>query len=223
MSPEKRMTRHSMKEDRLVSTTFKATEYVQKNQTPFIIGAIAIVVVFAAFMFFRWSGNRNRAESGALLSRAELVAGMGQMDQYTATLQMLADNYAGSDAAKIATLRLADSYFADKQYDKADLYFGKVLDKYSSDKIAAASAAAGKAACSEIKKNYSQAAKYYQQAADYNAGDLWTPGYLLKAGQDFVKAGDKKSAQAAFDEISQKFANTPESNAAKRSLAEIQN
>jgi tetratricopeptide (TPR) repeat protein len=223
MSPEKRMTRHTMKEDRLVSTTFKATEYVQKNQTPFIIGIIAIAVIFAAVMFFRWSGNKKTSESAALLSRAELVAGMGQFDQYTATLQMLADDYAGTNAAKIATLRLADSYFADKQYDKADLYFTKVLDNYSKDNMAAASAAAGKGAWLEIRKDYKLAAKYYQQAADYKSGDLWTPGYLLKAGQDYAKAGDTKSAQAAFDEITQKYANSVESNTAKRSLAELQN
>jgi TolA-binding protein len=223
MSADKRMSKRSMKEDRLVSTTFKATEYVQKNQTPFIIGTIAIVVIFAAVMFFRWSGNRKKSDSAALLSHAEMLGAVGQMDQYMAELQLIADDYSGTAASKIATLRLADSYFATKQYDKADNYYTKVLDNYSSDNMAAASAAAGKGACNEAKRNYGEAAKNYQRAADYKSSDLFTPGYLLKAGQNFAKASDKKSAQAAFDEINKKFANSTENNIAKRSLAELQN
>ena len=210
-----------MKEDKLVSTTFKATEYVQKNQTPFIIGIVGIVVIFAAIMFFRWSGERKRTESAALLSRAEMIGGMGQMEQYTATLTMLADDYSGTTAAKIASLRLANDYFTQKQYDNALKYFTVLSDKYSDDKMVATSAAAGKAACYELKSDYAQAGKYYQQAADFKSGDIWTPGYLLKAGQNFAKAGDKKSAEAAFDAIAKNFGNSNENNIAKRSLAEL--
>jgi predicted negative regulator of RcsB-dependent stress response len=223
MSADKRPTKRSMKEDRLVSTTFKATEYVQKNQTPFIIGTLAIVVIFVAIMFFKWSGNRKKTESAALLSHAEMLGAVGQMDQYAAELQILADNYGGTSASKIATLRLADNYFSAKQYAQAEKYFNEVLDNYSSDIMAAASAAAGIGAVNEAKGNFAEAAKYYQRAADYKSGELWTPGYLLKAGQNFAKAGDKKSAQAAFDEINQKFATSSENNIAKRSLAELQN
>jgi len=221
MKPEKRITRHQMKEDKLVSTTFKATEYVQKNQMPFIIGIIAIAVIFAAVMFFRWSGDRKRAESSALLSRAEMSGAMGNMDQYNATMQMIANDYAGTTAAKIASLRLANDYFTQKQYDNALKYFTLLLDKYSDDKMVAASAAAGKGACYEMKGDFAQAAKAYQQAADYKSGDFWTPGYLLKAGQNFAKAGDKKSAEAALSEIDKKYPTSSENSLAKRSLAEI--
>jgi predicted negative regulator of RcsB-dependent stress response len=223
MNPEKRMTRHRMKEDRLVSTTFKATEYIQKNQMPFIVGAIVIVVIFAAVLFFRWSGDRKRNESSALLSRAEMIGAMGQMEQYTATLTMLADDYTGSTAAKIATLRLANDYFDKKQYDQAIKYFTLLSDKYSSDKLVAASSAAGLGACMEMKGNFLEAGKDYQKAADYKSGDLWTSEFLLKAGQNFAKGGDKKSAEAAYNEIIEKYANSNEITVARRSLAEIQN
>jgi TolA-binding protein len=150
-----------------------------------------------------------------------MMGGMGQMDQYAATLTMLADDYSGTTAAKIATLRLANDNFTQKKYDDALKYFNVLSDKYSDDKMVATSAAAGKGACYELKGDYTQAGKFYQQAADFNSGDIWTPGYLLKAGQNFAKAGDKKSAQAAFDQIAKRFANSNENNIAKRSLAEL--
>jgi TolA-binding protein len=85
----------------------------------------------------------------------------------------------------------------------------------------ASGAAAGKGACLEIKGNYPEAAKAYLRAAEYNSGDIWTPNYLLKAGQNFVKAGDKTSAQAAFEKIEKTYSNTPEVNSARRALAEL--
>jgi predicted negative regulator of RcsB-dependent stress response len=221
MKPEKRISKKTMKEDRLVSTTFKATEYIQKNQTPFIIGAIAIVAIFSLVMLFKWNTDKKKVDGASILSRAEMTGAMGQMDQYLADLQLLSDNYSGTAAGKIATLRLANNNFDAKKYDNAEKYFDKILDRYSDDKMLAASAAAGKGACLELKSNYAEAAKFYRRAAEFKSGDLWTPNYLLKAGQDFMKSGDKKSAQAAFDEIEKKYANTSESNSARRALAEL--
>ena len=60
MTGEKRITKRRMKEDKLVSSTFKATEYIQKNQTPFIVGTLVVAAVFVLVVFMRWSGDRKR-------------------------------------------------------------------------------------------------------------------------------------------------------------------
>jgi predicted negative regulator of RcsB-dependent stress response len=223
MSAEKRITKRLMKEDRLVSTTFKATEYIQKNQTPFIIGAIALVVIIGAVTLIRYSANRKANESTAVLFQAEMMAAAGQMDQYAANLALLSDNYGGTTAGKIATLRLANLYFDQKDYDKAAIYYTRMMDKYTDDKMVAATGAAGKAACLEAKGNYLQAAKFYEKAASYKSGELWTPVYLLRAGQNYANAGDKKSAEAAYDRIEKQYANSSETNTAKRYRAELIN
>ena len=48
MSPAKRITKKQMKEDRLVSSVFKTSEYIQKNPKPFIIVGTAAAVIFIA-------------------------------------------------------------------------------------------------------------------------------------------------------------------------------
>ena len=215
------MTKHQMKEDKWVSTTFKTTEYIRQNQSMFITVIIALIVIFAAVSFFRWNSAKKRTDAENSMARAEMEMAMGQMDQYVADLQNVVGNYGGTASARIACFSLANLFFNNKQYDKAEQYFRKVLSDYSSDKMMAASSAAGIGECLELKGDNAGAAKMFQQAADFNSGDLWTPGYLLKAGHAYAKSGDKKSAQAAFDQISTEYPNSTEASAARRSLSEI--
>jgi TolA-binding protein len=221
MSADKRITKRQMKEDKLVSTTFRATEYIQKNKNTFTIALSAAVVVFIVAMLFKWSNDRKRNEAATLYSRADMEIAMGQTDQAIADLQTVVENYGGTPSAAMACLTLANDYYALKQYDNAQKYYEKVLSEYSKDNMLAASAAAGAATCLEMKGDRAAAAKMFMQAADLDPRDLWSPGYLLKAGNDFIQAGDKASAETAFDTIEKKYPNTSESTAARRSLAEL--
>lgn len=222
MNRERKLTKHQMKGDKLVATTFRATEYVQKNQTPFVIGVVAIMVVLTAVLFFRWSGNKKKMEAASMLSRAEMAAAVGQLDTYLNDLRMLVDNYGGTPTARPAALRLADALFQNQQYDDARKYYDKIVDDYSDDKVLAASAAAGSGACLALKGDNAGAAKMYKKAADFQPGDIWVPGFLLKAGEYYSKAGDKKSAEAALKEIEAKYPNASEMNDARRMLAQLQ-
>ena len=103
----------------------------------------------------------------------------------------------------------------------AEKYFDRILDKYADDDMMVASASAGKAACLEIRNDFTSAAKYYKTAAEKNPGEIWTSTYLLKAGQNFAKANDRASAQACFEEIEKKYNTSSEASIAKRSLAEL--
>jgi len=56
---------------------------------------------------------------------------------------------------------------------------------------------------------------------EFTPDEIWTPDYLLKAGQNFAKAGDKVSAEEAFGEIEKKFANSADASTARRALAAL--
>ncbi len=221
MKTEKRITKRRMKEDRLVSTTFKATEYIQKNQTPFIIGTLAVLAVFALIVFMRWSGDRKKSEAAGILTRAEITAAMKNMDQYFSDLKLLSDNYGGTSQGKLATTRLATNYFRTQDYTQAELYFNKILDRYSDDNILCSGANAGLGEISEINGDSERAAEYYKKAAEMGGDQAWASSFFLKAGQNFAKAGDKQQATEAFKTIEDKFQNALELPAARRALAEI--
>lgn len=221
MKVQKRISKKQIKGDRLVSTTFKATEYVQKNQTPFIVGSVVLIVILALVLLLRTSANRKNDEASALLSRGEMIAASGNVDQYVADLRRLADVYQGTPAGKVATVRLANNYFYQKQYDDAKRYFQLILDHYADDNLLSAGASAGLGAVYELQGQYLDAAKSYRRAVEFTPDETWTPGYLLKAGQNFAKAGDKVSAEEAFGEIEKKFANSTDASAARRALAAL--
>ncbi|OGC92514.1 MAG: hypothetical protein A2W25_07400 [candidate division Zixibacteria bacterium RBG_16_53_22] len=221
MAPEKRITKRRMKEDRLVSTTFRATEYIQKNQTPFVVGTLVVAAVFALVVFLRWSGDRKRNEAAGIMTRAEITAAMQNMDQYLGDLALLSDNYGGTAQGKLATSRLANNYFRSKDYTRAEVYFKRIIDRYSDDQILSAGACAGLGAIHEINGDYKQAAEQYKKAADLSEGQTWASGYLLKAGLGYSKAGDKEKAADALKIIEEKYQNSLEFSAARRALAEI--
>ncbi len=112
MSPEKRITKRQMKEDKLVSTTFKTTEYIKQNQSTFLIAVVAVVAVIAIVLFMRWNSSKKQTDSQAYLSRAEMELAMGQNDQYIIDMQNIAENYGGTPSARIACFNLANIFFA---------------------------------------------------------------------------------------------------------------
>jgi len=78
MSPKRiKVTKHMMKEDRLVTTTFKLTKYVQKHSREFMIAGAGVVVVILVVLFVI-SSNRGRNQKAAELlgkARVELESG----------------------------------------------------------------------------------------------------------------------------------------------------
>jgi len=151
MKVQKRISKKQIKGDRLVSTTFKATEYIQKNQTPFIVGSVVLIIILALVLLLRTSANRKNDEASAILSRGELTAASGNVGQYVADLRTLADDYQGTPAGKVAAVRLASNYFYQKQYDDAKRYFQLILDHYADDNLLSAGASAGLGAVYELQ------------------------------------------------------------------------
>ncbi len=222
MNPSKRITKQQMKQDRLVSTAFMTTEYVQKNPKPFIIGGLIFVVALIAIVLLRYSSTNKNDEAQNIFIRSQMEAAMGQEDAALSDMNLLVSNYGGTSFARLSALTLANSNFNTGDYDKALEGFKKISNDYSSDNMMASIAATGMAACYEAKGDFANAGKYYKQAVSlYPDDNIWAPQHLLKAGINFAKAGDKKSAIEVYDEIEKKFSNSPEVNNARRLKAEI--
>ncbi len=221
MSPPKRISKKQIKEDKLVTTVFKASEYVQKNPTRFVIGGVAVAVIFIAVVLMIWSADRKENEAIALLARAHLAFDSGQMDDAIGNLKNLAETYSGTESGAQATFILANYNFQEKNYAEAQSYYNKVIAGYDKDKMVLSSAVAGAAACKEIDGDRLEAGRLYLEAARVFPDELWAPHYLLRAGVNFVAAGDTASAKIAYSEIESSYGGSLQANKARRSLAEI--
>lgn len=222
MSPAKRITKKQMKEDRLVSSVFKTSEYIQKNPKPFIIGGTAVAVIFIAVILFLWNIDKNNNRAAGYLARAQISYDRGLMDDAVIDLQTVVDNYHGTSSASSACFKLANIYFENGNYEEALRYFNIMIDKYPEDKLKLASAAAGAAACHEQAGNRQEAGQYYQMAADFYPNAMWAPQNLLNAGKNYMAAGNLESAKTAFNKITSEYKDSREINTAKRFLSEIE-
>ena len=221
MSPAKRITKKQIKEDKLVTTAFKASEYIQKNPTPFVMAGVAVVVIFIAIVLMMWSADRKKNEAATLLTRAHLAFDTGQVDAAIGDLRVLAENYSGTRPGARATLLLANYYFQEKNYTEALDYYSKIIAGYDKDKMMLSSAIAGAAACKEIDGDRLEAGRLYLEAARVFPDELWAPDYLLRAGVSFLVVGDTASAKIAYSEIDSSYGNSMQASNARRSLAEI--
>ena len=221
MSPAKRITKKQMKEDRLVSSVFKTSEYIQKNPKPFIIGGTGAAAVIIAVLLTFWNSDKTNREATAHLVRAQLSYDQGLTNDAITEFQLVVDDYSGTSMAATACFKLAGIFFDNRNYEEAERYYKIMIDKYTDDKMKLASSAAGAAACQEQLGNRAEAGRYYKMAADFNSDVLWAPGYLLNAGRNYAAAGDLESAKSAYEAIIDNYKNSREVNTAKRSLAEI--
>lgn len=128
------------------------------------------------------------------------------------------DDYGITDAAKLANYYAGVAYLKQGKYEVARLY----LEDFSADDLlvqARAYSLIGDTYMEE--KNYEDAAKYYQKAADYKPNKQFTPSYLMKAALAYEKSNQNDKAVEAYDEIIENYWDSPEYQNARKYRARL--
>ena len=217
----KRLSKQQIKEDKLVTTAFKASEYIQKNPTPFVIGGVIAAVIFAAILLFMWNADKIDSESMALLARGRISMETDRVDNGKEDLESLLSEYADTRAAGAAALVLANYHYGISEYESALRYFRMIVDEYADHNLILADAASGAAACLARNKEYAEAALLYGISADAYPERIWAPGQIKEAIFYYLQAGDTTSAIATIGKLDLLYKTSTESMAAQRLLAEI--
>jgi len=221
MSPSKKMSKHQIKEDKLLTTTFRATEYIQKNPKLFVITGIVVAAVFTIIVLIKYTINKQQGNAQDLYIRANMSLAAGNIDAAISDFTSLVNEYEATPYARSARLSLANKYFSEQDWDRALTEFEKLAENSGGDKMMLSIALAGAASCHEQIGDYLQAGKNYLEASNAFESPILSPGQLLKAGLNFIKAGDKTQASEAFKKIEEKYINSSEASAARRHLAEV--
>ncbi|MGQ9797976.1 MAG: tetratricopeptide repeat protein [Ignavibacterium sp.] len=206
LTKKKKLTKKEIKEDKLVEFYYKTQSYIveNKNKVLMYLGAFAIVVVGVIF-FLNYRSSRNE-EAGKLLSRvmdlydqgSYLEAIEGKQGTNLVGLKKIVEDYGSTENGETAKIYLANAYAFLGQYDKAfDLYesYGGSNDIYK------AAALAGQAGYYANKRDYEKAANLFKKAANVSEINPSRSDYLLRAGINFMKAGQKDEARALFQII----------------------
>jgi tetratricopeptide (TPR) repeat protein len=226
LKPKKKITKHELKEDQLVSTYFKVTDYLANNVRLLlsIAGGVVAVVLIVVFIIFsrKESAAKASAQLGAIMQLYDSGSFQAAIDGIPARgligLKQIAEEHGSTEPGEIAKYYLGNAYFYLKDYDNALKYFE---DYGGNNYLIRASVQAGIASVYEAKKQYAEAGKYFERAAALAFGNALPPEYLLNAARDYALAGEKEKALELYKKIKQNFANSSQAREVERFIAEM--
>ena len=223
MSPKKvKLTKHQMKEDKLVTTTFQFTQYIQIHSSKFLIAGAGVVVLILIVIFFISSNRVRNQKALELLGKARVELEAGEFQQATTDLQTIWRNYGGTKAGQEALYLLGNTFYYGRDYDQALRHFQNFVNKYpKTDLLLLSGAYSGIGDCHMQKREYSQAAEYYLKAADKNQDDFVVPNLLLLSAQAYSYANQPDRAKEIYEKIIQKYPDSKAVFQARLGLAEL--
>lgn len=221
MSPEKRITKRHMKEDKLVSTALKTSEYIQNNKTYFIGGLAAIIAIGLAIYYFNYSIAQKDYHANELFGKAQLAAAMQQPVLAINDYKIILTEFGSTSIADRACYYLGKTYYSQENCDSAIFYFDRYINKFGKENILLGAAYSGAANCYEDRNDFAKAGEYYFNAAELSDDELNSPGYYMAAGRAFSEAEQYENAVKAYQQIIDKFSRNAKASSAKEKLAEV--
>jgi len=129
------------------------------------------------------------------------------------------DIYSGTEVANLAHFYAGAAYLKQRQYDLAIDY----LKGFSTSEILVQGRAYSLIGDAYMELgNFSDAADYYQRAANEVDDQYFSPGYLLKASLANEKANDLKGAIANLDKVINDYSNAIEVIEARKQKARLE-
>ncbi len=226
LRPRRKITKRELKQDKLVSTYFKAQNLLvdyKRHIGVVVLGAVVLLVAGVIYYNNRLANEQKAAaELGKVFTYYDggsyKLAIDGIPEKNVLGLKSIADNYGSTPSGELATFYLGSAYYMMNDYENALKYYQE-FD--TSDKLLKASGLSGIAACYELKGKYAEAAKYFERAARISAGGLLTSENLRNAARNYALAGEKERAVEIYEEIRRDFPGTPAAREAEQSLAEL--
>ena len=224
----KKVKHHDMleKPEALAEQISRSEQFVEKHQTLMlsILGAIALIVA-GGFLYKYYMNGQNE------LAQDEMFQAVHYFEQDSLDLALRGDGnrfgfldiieeYGSTNAGNLANFYAGACYMRKGNYSSAIPF----LKDFSTDDILLKSRAYSMLGDANMEgEDYSQAANYYGKAASYKPNKEFTPTYLMKAALAYQLNGQNDKAIEQYDEIIDKYQNTPEFNNAKKYRALIEN
>jgi len=192
---QRRVSKKEMKQDELLETLYKGERFVRRHKkmiSYIAIGVLAVVVIGFFMYNSRQNAERRMAEE---LGAVQPLFDQGQYEQLIQDLEPTVEQYSGTESAGIGVFYLASAHFRLGQYEQAEKYYHRYLDKYDDDQILGASSLA---ALGDIAIQYNSpqdATDYYRRAARRAPYTFLVQKYSLEAARSAIQAGETQRAR----------------------------
>jgi TolA-binding protein len=199
MATKQKLTKQQIKQDKFITTIFKAQEYFTGHTSRFLIAIGAIVVIAAAVFFITSRGQAREQEADEIFGRANVEFRSGNFQLAAVDFQNILDNYGGTESAKLASYYIAVSYFSLQNYDEAEKYYRLHYDKYRYNDMLSANALNGIAECLKAKGSLKEAADKFFEVYQKYPDSYIVPDCIFNGAECYASAGDTENSKKLFD------------------------
>jgi TolA-binding protein len=225
LKAQKKISKKEIKEDKLVTSYFKAQSWFDQNKR--LVSYLVSIPVIVLVAIFFWTMQRTKDNEAASTRLAKVfpyfdqgrfdLAINGVPQEGTHGLKAIVDEYGSTPVGELATFYLANAYFAQGNYAAAREAFDGVD---VSDKMISAAALAGVGACDEVSGKFEEAAGYFEKAASVNMTPSQAPDNLQRAAVNYAAAGKKDKAVELLKTLKKEFSSSVAARDADRLIAE---
>ncbi|UOQ54162.1 tetratricopeptide repeat protein [Hymenobacter cellulosivorans] len=211
--------------DALAERLANSEDFLRRNKNV-LLGLLAVVVlaVVGAFGYYTWRSSQDTKAQAAMFqavnyweadSLNKAMKGDGQYDG----LEAIASEYSGTKAGNLANFYAGAAALKQGKFQAAIDY----LEDFSSDDLLVQARAYALLGDANLELNkYKEAADLYNKAANYNANEYFSPGYLMKEATARELAKDNEGAIKAYDKILTDYQNAQEVGEAKQFKARLE-
>lgn len=213
-----KITKRQLKEDEFVQATLQATSFLQDHLKHFIIGVVTIAVIVGGVYLFNMYRQKAHEESSVRFHEAYMKYQENNLDEALKLFQALAEDYSSMDSGKEALFLSGNIHYQKGQFEEAEKIYTRCARAFNDDHVFAISAREGIAACLEAKGKYEEAAKAYEEVAERYNTDAVAPRNLMAAVRVYETTNNYEAAKKLCQEIIDKYAKSPEKQAAEAKI-----
>jgi tetratricopeptide (TPR) repeat protein len=197
-----RIRKHDMKQDSFVTLAFRAQEYIQNNQKPFIIGLAAIVLATLGIWFFGSASRRAELNAEQTLTEASVRVQQNDMQGAAAVYRRVVDDYGGTAGAREALFYLGNLHFVQRQWTEAAEAYREYIDRHRGwDAGRTAAAWAGVGDSYQAQGAHGDALDAYERALEIETATYLADEILLAAAHSALELEDTEQAAAYADRL----------------------
>ncbi len=203
----------------------KTEEFINNNKTAVFSVIGLIVLVVGGYLGFKtYTDSQNEKAQTEMFQaihyfEADSLNLALNGDGVNYGLLEIIDLYGMTEAANLANFYAGAAYLKQGSYKSAILY---LEDFSANDLLIQARAYALMGDAYMELEDYTNAAKYYNKAANHEANKYFSPGYLMKAALAYENANDLESAKSAYTTIIEKYWDSSEVQNAKKLKARLE-
>lgn len=221
-----KLKKEELEQDILIEYSSRFMHFYQNNKGTVIGGIVGIVLTIGLIIGYVVYSGQQEQEASVLIGMAEqeLMNGnyetalYGSDEDFTLGFVQIANNYSGTDSGNLAHYYAAVSEVELDNYEDALSYIEDFTPPKGILGVAAISLHAN--ILLELG-NYSEAAKQYERAAEWDNNSATTPENLFEAAQAYQRAENYQMATTHLERILQDFPNSSQAPRAERMLGRL--